>query len=110
MVGWFRLPWRLYRSHELTWGAANRPVLLGLNSEELQKQQENTHSDQPHPDEQQVHLDTKRSFVHYPRDLSKGEKERLQGELDEVIVGVFKRYPGLSYFQVSYDVGQFLRQ
>jgi hypothetical protein len=90
---------------ELIWSSVNRPVLLGLSLKDLQSQEKTESFDQqPHPDEHQVHLDTKRSFVHYPRDLSKGEKERIQGELDDLIVGVLRKYPGLGYFQVSEDV------
>lgn len=61
--------------------------------------------DQPsleaHPDERQVGLDTRRSFVYYPPNLHSPEKTRLQEELNEVIVTVLRKRKALSYFQVS---------
>lgn len=54
-----------------------------------------------HPDERQVGLDTRRSFVYYPPHLHSVEKARLQEELNEVIVTVLRKRKALSYFQVS---------
>ena len=76
----------------------------------------------PHPDEAQVLLDTKRSFVSYPTGrlvavilkgtgeaesgtASSGIRENsklvLQAELHQLIIETLRRYPQLSYFQVS---------
>ena len=68
-----------------------------------------------HPDEAQVLLDTKRSFVSYPKGKyifcvqlklitmiglpSKGKLE-MQADLQDLTVGVLRRFPKLSYFQV----------
>lgn len=54
-----------------------------------------------HPDERQVGLDTRRSFVYYPTNLHSREKTRLQEELNEVIITVLRKRKALSYFQVS---------
>lgn len=73
-----------------------------------------------HPDEGQVVLDTRRSFVSYPRststflahiseleddcgraDLPPENKLEMQADLEHLIVGVLRLYPTLSYFQVS---------
>jgi hypothetical protein len=59
---------------------------------------------EPHPDESQVSKDTNRAFVNYPSNLSRSEKDRLKGELNELIVAVLRRRAGLSYFQVSWVV------
>jgi hypothetical protein len=61
-------------------------------------------SNEPHPDERQVGLDTRRSFVYYPTNLHSREKTRLQGELNEVIITVLRRRKALSYFQVRRTV------
>jgi len=58
-------------------------------------------NEKPHKEERQVGLDTNRSFVHYPEDISRTEKLRLQGELNELIMTVLRKHQGLSYFQVS---------
>lgn len=64
-----------------------------------------TSADRPgldaHPDERQVELDTRRSFVYYPPNLHIREKKRLQEELNEVIVTVLRKRKALSYFQAS---------
>jgi hypothetical protein len=71
------------------------------------------HGDGPaHQDEAQVALDTARSFVTYPlgERAARGNadvgirpehKLAMQADLHELIVGVLRRYPGLSYFQVG---------
>jgi hypothetical protein len=90
--------WLLVLIQRLHW---TRPVLLDISSGHLPETDTPLESDQgPHPDENQVLLDTKRSFVHYPRDLSISEKDRIQDELNELIVGVLRRCRGLRYFQV----------
>ncbi|KAJ7623284.1 rab-GTPase-TBC domain-containing protein [Roridomyces roridus] len=56
-----------------------------------------------HRDEKQIRLDTERSFVLYPVD-SKTDKDALQAELHELLVEVFRRRPGLNYFQGYHDI------
>lgn len=58
------------------------------------------HEVKSHPDERQVGLDTRRSFVYYPTNLHSREKTRLQEELNEVIITVLRKRKALSYFQV----------
>ncbi|TXT08726.1 hypothetical protein VHUM_02854 [Vanrija humicola] len=58
----------------------------------------------PHRDEGQVALDTRRSFVTYPKDLSKADKAAMQADLHALIVAVLQRHPGLSYFQGFHDI------
>lgn len=55
----------------------------------------------PHPDESQVLLDTKRSFVSYPKGLPAESKQILQDDLQDLIVGVLRKFPALHYFQVG---------
>ncbi|KAF7308601.1 TBC1 domain member 20 [Mycena chlorophos] len=57
----------------------------------------------PHPDERQIRLDTERSFVLYPVD-SPTDKERLQTELHELLVQIFRKRPRLNYFQGYHDI------
>jgi len=69
-----------------------------------------------HPDEPQVLLDTRRAFVAYPKGMESflqslfvaegvglpaEEKLEMQADLQDLIVGVLRKYPNLSYFQVS---------
>ncbi|KIY48795.1 hypothetical protein FISHEDRAFT_42625 [Fistulina hepatica ATCC 64428] len=56
-----------------------------------------------HPDERQIQLDTDRSFVLYPVDRC-DDRERLQSKLHDLIVSVFRKRPGLSYFQGYHDI------
>ncbi|KAI0288355.1 rab-GTPase-TBC domain-containing protein [Russula brevipes] len=60
---------------------------------------------EPHQDERQIRLDTDRSFVLYPVDHGP-EDGRLarQAELNKLIVQVFRRRPGLNYFQGFHDI------
>ncbi|KAI0064241.1 hypothetical protein BV25DRAFT_1990015 [Artomyces pyxidatus] len=53
----------------------------------------------PHEDERQIRLDTDRSFVLYPVDEKSVNREQRQQELNTLIVQIFRRHPGLSYFQ-----------
>ncbi|KAF0545628.1 RabGAP/TBC [Gigaspora margarita] len=57
-----------------------------------------------HKDEYQVSLDVNRSFVHFPKGLSDQEKKQKQSVLYEVIVGILRRQPNLSYYQGFHDV------
>ncbi|KAI0252525.1 rab-GTPase-TBC domain-containing protein [Lactifluus subvellereus] len=64
----------------------------------------------PHQDERQIRLDTDRSFVLYPVDDGEGD-DRLtrQAELNNLIVQVFRRHPGLNYFQGFHDIATVLQ-
>ncbi|KAJ3767749.1 rab-GTPase-TBC domain-containing protein [Lentinula raphanica] len=53
-----------------------------------------------HPDEQQIRLDTDRSFVMYPD----GDVQGHQQSLNELLVSIFRRHPSLSYFQGYHDI------
>ncbi|CAH1758225.1 10050_t:CDS:10 [Entrophospora sp. SA101] len=57
-----------------------------------------------HKDEYQVLLDVHRSFVHYPQGLSNSQRKQKQRELNEVIVGILRRHPKLSYYQGFHDI------
>ncbi|WVQ75403.1 hypothetical protein IAR50_005024 [Cryptococcus sp. DSM 104548] len=57
-----------------------------------------------HKDEQQVKLDTDRSFVTYPTNISPETKKEIQDDLENLIVGVLRKYPALSYFQGFHDI------
>ncbi|KAJ7252722.1 rab-GTPase-TBC domain-containing protein [Mycena haematopus] len=56
-----------------------------------------------HPDERQIRLDTERSFVLYPVD-TKTDKDKLQSELNDLLVELFRRRPKLNYFQGYHDI------
>ncbi|KAF7356672.1 TBC1 domain member 20 [Mycena venus] len=56
-----------------------------------------------HPDERQIRLDTERSFVLYPVD-SKTDKDKLQSELNHLLVEIFRKRPKLNYFQGYHDI------
>ncbi|KAL1406014.1 GTPase-activating protein gyp8 [Vanrija albida] len=58
----------------------------------------------PHRDEGQVRLDTRRSFVTYPKGLTPGDKTAMQADLQALIVAVLQRHPGLNYFQGFHDI------
>ncbi|KAI0312170.1 rab-GTPase-TBC domain-containing protein [Amylostereum chailletii] len=57
-----------------------------------------------HDDERQIRLDTDRSFVLYPVDETMDDRQRRQAELNALIVRLFRRHPGLSYFQGYHDI------
>ncbi|THH17700.1 hypothetical protein EW146_g3168 [Bondarzewia mesenterica] len=57
-----------------------------------------------HPDERQIRLDTDRSFVLYPVEENVGDRVQRQQELNELITALFRRHPGLSYFQGYHDI------
>ncbi|KAK8843409.1 hypothetical protein IAR55_007066 [Kwoniella newhampshirensis] len=57
-----------------------------------------------HKDESQVKLDTNRSFVTYPKGIPAQLKLDLQADLQDLIVGVLRKYPALSYFQGYHDI------
>ncbi|CAG8568465.1 13000_t:CDS:2 [Dentiscutata erythropus] len=57
-----------------------------------------------HKDENQVSLDANRSFVHFPKGLNDQQRKQKQSVLYEVIVGILRRQPNLSYYQGFHDV------
>ncbi|WRT68940.1 uncharacterized protein IL334_005922 [Kwoniella shivajii] len=57
-----------------------------------------------HPNERQVKLDTDRSFVTFPKGLPAQNKLDLQADLNNLIIGVLRKYPALSYFQGYHDI------
>ncbi|KAJ2922294.1 hypothetical protein H1R20_g14794, partial [Candolleomyces eurysporus] len=61
----------------------------------------------PHPDENQIKLDTNRSFVMYPvAELE--ERDTLKDGLHELLISIFRRRPKLSYFQGYHDIATVL--
>ncbi|KAJ7355351.1 rab-GTPase-TBC domain-containing protein [Mycena albidolilacea] len=56
-----------------------------------------------HPDERQIRLDTERSFVLYPVE-SETDKDKLQSELNDLLVEIFRKRPKLNYFQGYHDI------
>ncbi|KAI0052117.1 hypothetical protein FA95DRAFT_1553787 [Auriscalpium vulgare] len=61
-------------------------------------------AEDPHEDERQIRLDTDRSFVLYPVEENMTDREERQEELRRLIVQIFRRRPGLSYFQGYHDI------
>ncbi|KAF8997108.1 rab-GTPase-TBC domain-containing protein [Cyathus striatus] len=58
-----------------------------------------------HRDERQIKLDTDRSFVLYPVGINRDTaREKLQGELHDLLVSLFRKRPKLSYFQGYHDI------
>ncbi|KZV64179.1 hypothetical protein PENSPDRAFT_690995 [Peniophora sp. CONT] len=57
-----------------------------------------------HADERQIRLDTDRSFVLYPAEDEEDDRSHHQNELYDLIVSVFRKYPGLNYFQGYHDI------
>lgn len=61
---------------------------------------------EPHADENQIELDTRRAFVTFPEDLAPAQRAVLQAELQEILVELFHRptFRKLSYFQGLHDI------
>ncbi|CAI2183319.1 11548_t:CDS:2 [Funneliformis geosporum] len=57
-----------------------------------------------HNDEHQVLLDVERSCVYFPQGLNHVQKKKKQSELNDVIVGILRRHPKLSYYQGFHDI------
>ncbi|CAG8643461.1 2789_t:CDS:2, partial [Funneliformis caledonium] len=57
-----------------------------------------------HNDERQVLLDVERSFVYFPKGLNHVQRKQKQSELNDVIVGILRRHPKLSYYQGFHDI------
>ncbi|KAK6904424.1 hypothetical protein I203_105237 [Kwoniella mangroviensis CBS 8507] len=74
------------------------------NKEETTEQEAGPSEPKPHPNERQVRLDTDRSFVTYPKGIPAQSKLELQADLNDLIVGVLRKYPALSYFQGYHDI------
>ncbi|KAI5895523.1 uncharacterized protein SCHCODRAFT_02573227 [Schizophyllum commune H4-8] len=79
------------------------PRLLDAQPSEKADTKEEGSTDEPHPDERQIRLDTDRSFVLYPVDPS-DDKAPLQEELHQLIVSIFRKRRKLSYFQGYHDI------
>ncbi len=95
MAAWSTDQASLERTHVAGTATAKDASLDGKDAARLRE----TPLDQ-HPDENQVGLDTRRAFVYYPSDISAVERERIQGDLNKLIVATLRRRRGLSYFQV----------
>ncbi|KAK4685286.1 TBC1 domain family member 20, partial [Tremellales sp. Uapishka_1] len=79
-------------------------AMLERESESTGRPLDNPSESRSHPDESQVLLDTKRSFVTYPVGLPPANKLAMQADLQDLIVGVLRKYPSLSYFQGYHDI------
>ena len=98
-----------------------RPKLLHLHTNALQSK-EIPEQPKPHRDEPQIRLDTDRSFVLYPvgdapsihhlppitlihanptDDGQDDDRFSRQAELNKLLVQLFRKHPGLNYFQVN---------
>ncbi|KAL4248680.1 GTPase-activating protein TBC20/Gyp8-like protein [Abortiporus biennis] len=69
----------------------------GTDSQEVEQEQD------AHRDERQIQLDTDRSFVLYPVDNMQ-ERVKLQTELHDLIVALFRKRRTLNYFQGYHDI------
>ncbi|WVO18295.1 hypothetical protein L204_106010 [Cryptococcus depauperatus] len=82
------------QERRMAWGVLLGIECIGKDEEEYKV----------HKDEDQVRLDTNRSFVTYPKNVAADNKEKMQEDLQELIVGVLRKYPSLSYFQGYHDI------
>lgn len=97
------------------------PVLLGIESpvntklnksiekdeedeNEYTKSNKDINSLSPHKDEDQVKKDIDRSFINYPKDITKIELESLRLKLNNLIVKVLRNNPKLNYYQGYHDI------
>ncbi|KAF8269510.1 hypothetical protein EI94DRAFT_1725205 [Lactarius quietus] len=108
------LDWEALRSQSLAPGGFGStrayiwPKLLHvhINTLEIPEGQDEP---EPHRDERQIRLDTDRSFVLYPVDDGPGDDRfARQAELNTLIVQLFRRHPGLNYFQGFHDIATVL--
>ena len=102
----------------------SRPRLLHVHMSTLEiPEGQNEPDSEPHRDERQIRLDTDRSFVLYPvgdappylippplsftwnptDDAPDDDRVTRQAELNKLIVQLFRRHPGLNYFQVNFS-------
>ncbi|KAI9438735.1 rab-GTPase-TBC domain-containing protein [Lactarius indigo] len=89
-----------------------RPELLHVHMNTLQIKEipETQTEPEPHRDERQIRLDTDRSFVLYPVDDGPDDgRVARQAELNNLIVQLFRRHPGLNYFQGFHDIATVLQ-
>ncbi|KAH9018539.1 rab-GTPase-TBC domain-containing protein [Lactarius pseudohatsudake] len=88
------------------------PKLLHVHMNPLQIKEipESQNEPEPHRDERQIRLDTDRSFVLYPVDDDPDDSRVVrQAELNNLIVQLFRRHPGLNYFQGFHDIATVLQ-
>ncbi|KAH8979834.1 rab-GTPase-TBC domain-containing protein [Lactarius akahatsu] len=88
------------------------PKLLHVHMNPLQIKEipETQNEPEPHRDERQIRLDTDRSFVLYPVDDGPDDgRVARQAELNNLIVQLFRRHPGLNYFQGFHDIATVLQ-
>ncbi|GMG10943.1 unnamed protein product [[Candida] boidinii] len=75
------------------------------NDEKEEKQSNlDTNSLPQHKDEDQVKKDVDRSFINYPKNLTKDELESLRLKLNNLIVKVLRNNPKLNYYQGYHDI------
>ncbi|WWC97846.1 hypothetical protein V866_004733 [Kwoniella sp. B9012] len=91
------------RQEENFGGNEDKPVEKG-DEGDTKEQEAGPSEPKPHPNERQVKLDTDRSFVTYPKGIPAQSKLELQVDLNDLIVGVLRKYPALSYFQGYHDI------
>ncbi|KAH9172749.1 rab-GTPase-TBC domain-containing protein [Lactarius sanguifluus] len=88
------------------------PKLLHVHMNALQIKEipESQNEPEPHRDERQIRLDTDRSFVLYAVDDGPDDgRVARQAELNNLIVQLFRRHPGLNYFQGFHDIATVLQ-
>ncbi|KAF7370675.1 TBC1 domain member 20 [Mycena sanguinolenta] len=101
--------WDEYRSMSLVPGGFGEkrvdiwPKVLHATPQLVEKEHSIHTETSSHPDERQIRLDTERSFVLYPVD-SETDKDKLQSELNDLLVEIFRRRPKLNYFQGYHDI------
>ncbi|KAK7030690.1 TBC1 domain member 20 [Favolaschia claudopus] len=100
--------WEEYKSLSLLpggFGEKRTEIWPKLLHAQPQNVKENVSDDEPslHPDERQIRLDTERSFVLYPVESST-DKEKLQAQLNDLLVEIFRKRPKLNYFQGYHDI------
>lgn len=79
------------------------PALLQINADKVEVSDEA----EPHPEEKQVLLDTRRSFTGcLPAHISKESVPRLKDDLQYVISQVLRRNRWLNYYQGYHDIAQ----
>ncbi|KAL7421346.1 GTPase-activating protein gyp8 [Cryptotrichosporon argae] len=79
-------------------------ALLGIEPPGLYEKTPKSEECIEHPDEHQVLLDTRRSFVTFPKHLPAEKKKAMQTDLQRAIVTVLRRHPRLRYFQGFHDI------
>ncbi|KAA1474967.1 hypothetical protein DENSPDRAFT_866750 [Dentipellis sp. KUC8613] len=77
--------------------------VVGVKVEDKEEEKEKD-IEKEHEDERQIGLDTDRSFVLYPVEENPTDRTQRQHALHALIVQVFRRHPGLSYFQGYHDI------